>query len=970
MKPGIPWSVKGIEPEAREAAKLAARRAGLTLGEWLNSVIFDQSAHIVGGQADSHPWENFVSASPPPPEPARPDLSQRPSPPRVERRDDSALRLQDIAQQLADLAQRERHSAPPQAERNTAADRDAFERIVERIDENERQTVEALTAVNDRLSLLARQIAQSGRPAGYERPEDVPGFPALENAIRHVVGHIEDSEKRTRDSLKSMQDRMAEIAERHGSAPSGEDILRAAPVLAGLESRLADMVNRIQRSEGLMTERIESVRSNAQQMANQAQASAVTALRGELREVETRMLASLKEAQAAAANAPSMVATEIAKLHGDMAGLARRLEDVKAGAANDRDVQSLRTAIEQLSARVAQGPDMRPLADMDNRLGDINRRLEQAAAASRDAPQVSALEQRIAELDHRLAEAMRLQGDRHALDRLEDSIASVSDRVAHTEGQLRHLETMEQAIRQLYDTLEQTRVSLGEAADAAATRALERYQPPQPLFAGPSPELQALEDGLRAIRESASAAERRHQETFEAVHETLAEIVEKIAEIETAPRAAAAQPAPPPAAEPPRTEAVPPAEAVARDEPANAADQEPLSGSDDFIAAARRAAQAAATRPSALRAEYAVLTQPAAEQKPSKLSFLQRLRGRRIEAAKPESVSASAAATVEPKSNRRTLILAGLVLLVAASVFAYRSLSAPSAPAVQQSGRIEAPLKAAPVAALPAVPAAPSVAPSKVGLQVQPPDPLVTGSISPEPLSKTIGQPVVTRLEMPPAETGTEALRSAAANGDARAQFIIAGRYLDGQGVAQDFAKAFYWYQQAATRGLAPAQYRLATLYELGKGADADPKQALVWYERAALGGNVKAMHNAAVLLAGDKAGPVDYDRAFRWFKAAAERGFADSQFNLAILYERGLGTPPSAEEAYVWYTLSGKQGDPDSTQRAAAIARKLPEAGLKSANLRATTWAPTPADDSGNVVTVIDPSWNDGRPTTGKQSS
>ena len=970
MKPGIPWSVKGIEPEAREAAKLAARRAGLTLGEWLNSVIFDQSAHIVGGQADSHAWENFVSASPPPSEPTRPELSQRPSPTRVERRDDSALRLQDIAQQLADLAQRERHSAPPQAERNPVADRDAFERIVERIDENERQTVEALTAVNDRLSLLARQIAQSGRPAAYERPEDVPGFPALENAIRHVVGHIEDSEKRTRDSLKSMQDRMAEIAERHGSAPSGEDILRAAPVLSGLESRLAEMVNRIQRSEGLMTERIESVRSNAQQMANQAQASAVTALRGELREVETRMLASLKEAQAAAANAPSMVATEIAKLHGDMAGLARRLEDVKAGAANDRDVQSLRAALEQLSARVAQGPDMRPLADMDKRLGDINRRLEQAATASRDAPQVSALEQRIAELDHRLAEAMRLQGDRHALDRLEDSIASVSERVAHTEGQLRHLETMEQAIRQLYDTLEQTRVSVGEAADAAATRALERYQPPQPLFAGPTPELQALEDGLRAIRESAAAAERRHQDTFEAVHETLAEIVEKIAEIEAPPRAAAAQPAPSPAAEPPRTEAVPPAEAAARDEPAAAADQEPLSGSDDFIAAARRAAQAAATRPSALRAEYAVLTQAAPEQKPSKLSFLQRLRGRRIEAATKTEPVSPAAASGEPKSNRRALILAGLVLLVAASVFAYRSLSAPSAPAVQQSGRIEAPLKAAPVVSIPALPAAPAVAKSKVGLQVEPPDPLVTGSLAPEPLSKAIGQTVATKLEMPPPETGTDALRSAAANGDARAQFIIAGRYLDGQGVAQDFAKAFFWYQQAATRGLAPAQYRLATLYELGKGSEADPKQALVWYERAALGGNVKAMHNAAVLLAGDKAGPVDYDRAFRWFKAAAERGFADSQFNLAILYERGLGTPPSAEEAYVWYTLSGKQGDPDSSQRATAIARKLPEASLKAANLRVATWSPTPADDSGNVVTVIDPSWNDGRPTTGKQSS
>ena len=43
MKPGIPWSVKGIEPETREAAKDAARRSGMTLGEWLNSKILDSA---------------------------------------------------------------------------------------------------------------------------------------------------------------------------------------------------------------------------------------------------------------------------------------------------------------------------------------------------------------------------------------------------------------------------------------------------------------------------------------------------------------------------------------------------------------------------------------------------------------------------------------------------------------------------------------------------------------------------------------------------------------------------------------------------------------------------------------------------------------------------------------------------------------------------------------------------------------
>ena len=42
-KPGIPWSVKGVDLETREAAKDAARRAGMTLGEWLNTIIADTS---------------------------------------------------------------------------------------------------------------------------------------------------------------------------------------------------------------------------------------------------------------------------------------------------------------------------------------------------------------------------------------------------------------------------------------------------------------------------------------------------------------------------------------------------------------------------------------------------------------------------------------------------------------------------------------------------------------------------------------------------------------------------------------------------------------------------------------------------------------------------------------------------------------------------------------------------------------
>jgi localization factor PodJL len=45
MKLGVPWSVKGIRPEARESAEELARRSGMSLGDWLNSVIINTAAH-------------------------------------------------------------------------------------------------------------------------------------------------------------------------------------------------------------------------------------------------------------------------------------------------------------------------------------------------------------------------------------------------------------------------------------------------------------------------------------------------------------------------------------------------------------------------------------------------------------------------------------------------------------------------------------------------------------------------------------------------------------------------------------------------------------------------------------------------------------------------------------------------------------------------------------------------------------
>lgn len=65
----LPWSVKGVEPEAREAAKLAARRAGMTLGAWLNRVIRTAAAEELTGPRQTGP---APKASVPPQLPALP----------------------------------------------------------------------------------------------------------------------------------------------------------------------------------------------------------------------------------------------------------------------------------------------------------------------------------------------------------------------------------------------------------------------------------------------------------------------------------------------------------------------------------------------------------------------------------------------------------------------------------------------------------------------------------------------------------------------------------------------------------------------------------------------------------------------------------------------------------------------------------------------------------------------------------
>jgi localization factor PodJL len=420
---------------------------------------------------------------------------------------------------------------------------------------------------------------------------------------------------------------------------------------------------------------------------------------------------------------------------------------------------------------------------------------------------------------------------------------------------------------------------------------------------------------------------------------------------------------------------------------------------DDLVAAARRAAQAAAAR---------------AEERS----------GRRPASALP----GSAATTDQPGRRKRSmLIIAAAILLALSAALLYGRLSSkPETDVTPAATEESAPADATEGAATPGgAETAPTVDPdqsgwvplddgvSPTGNVGQAPTgftevakssgrvpAMPAGELNPEPKlaslkpmgqapmppgvyfsiedpalgAKTkaaaLGAPVTPsapfmKLPMPPMGLGSPALREAAANGEAKAQYIVGIRYADGQGTKRDLKAAATWLERAAEAGLAPAQYRLAAMYERGVGVGKDLDKARSWYMAAAVKGNVKAMHNLAVSVSGREGGDPDYTLAAKWYGEAAAHGLADSQFNLGILAEHGLGTAKDLEEAYKWFSLAARKGDKEAAKRREVIRAQLAPAALAEAEAEVKAWTARPADAEANEVTQ-EAAWAGTAPVSG----
>ena len=89
-----------------------------------------------------------------------------------------------------------------------------------------------------------------------------------------------------------------------------------------------------------------------------------------------------------------------------------------------------------------------------------------------------------------------------------------------------------------------------------------------------------------------------------------------------------------------------------------------------------------------------------------------------------------------------------------------------------------------------------------------------------------------------------ETVRQLAEQSHAEAQNNIGGMYLHGEGVPEDYEKAFRWIRLSAAQNYPPAQNNMGVIYLEGLGVPQDREQAIDWFTRSARQGFSIAQQN------------------------------------------------------------------------------------------------------------------------------
>ncbi|WP_375411795.1 hypothetical protein [uncultured Bradyrhizobium sp.] len=399
MNSRVSWSVEGIDPSVRERAEAAARRAGMSLDDWLNSTVGDSTAPNI-------------------PVPHDPPLPSQ-----------DAKDVADIHQRLDSITRQIEQISRP-APRNDAAPNDAPPGGASHNGPGvAKQLNDAISRLDARLSQISnpapkqaqrqdsqRQAEKVERAAAQVYRSSPPLNPGtLDFAIAEITARQSELDN---SSPRPMPSRAAPPI-----APAMAQPAPAGPDFSGLERHLLKI-----------TSQIESLQrpDNIEQ--------SIAAFRGELNQIRH----AITEA---------MPRRAIESIENEIRLLSRRIDDSRQNGTDGQALAGIERALNEIREALRSMTPAEQLAGYDDAIRNLSAKLDMIVRSNDDPGTIRQLEDAISALRSIVSNVASTD----ALARLSDDVQALSSKVdqfARSEGHGDSFAILEQRIAALTSSLE------------------------------------------------------------------------------------------------------------------------------------------------------------------------------------------------------------------------------------------------------------------------------------------------------------------------------------------------------------------------------------------------------------------------------------------------------------------------------------------------------------------------------------
>jgi len=977
MNSRVSWSVEGIDPSVRERAEAAARRAGMSLSDWLTFTIGDSTPPNFRATAD-----------------------QRPMLPSQETRDvaDIHQRLDSITRQIEQISRPAPRNDAPRSDgvRSEPGVARQLNDAISRLDARLSQISNPAPAKQAQLQDSQRQAAMVDRAAAQVYRVSPPLSPAsLDFAIAEIAARQSELDNTTPRPMPPH------------SAPPMAPAMPAGPDFSTLERHLFKITSQIealQRPDGIE--------------------QSIAAFRGELTEIRH----AITEA---------MPRRAIESIENEIRSLSRRIDDTRQSGIDGHALAGIERALGEIREVLRSLTPAEQLAGYDEAIRNLGTKLDLILRAGDDPSTIRQLEGAIAALRSIVSNVAsndalaRLSDDVHTLsskvDQLTrseghgDSFAILEQRIAALTSTLESRERpavsesseyIESALRALSDRLDRMPVGNDSASAFAhleqrVSYLLERLEASTDHGAG---NIGRVEDGLQDIlrrletqhasfaalaessrsavqpadsglidivkrelsdiRFSQSETDRHTQDSLEAVHNTLGHVVDRLAMIEGDLRAVRSAPVAPQPETPPAPEPAPPCVTMP---PQPKPELPNPAAAEGYFTAAPREFQAAQTPVPAVaavasRAISEILEPHAAPPRAALEPDLPpdhplepgtRPAGR--VASPSERIAASESAISEIPASAREQVSTSSFIAAARRA----AQAAAAAPAGDKAAR--GPLKG------PARDKAkePSTITSKirsllVGASVvvivlgtfkmamtlldggsAPQPPAVENSSEPQPSAQSPADdsakpamPDTTPSMTSPTPIGRQSLNSSAPNGTDSSASVAIPQIPAAPSASLVSSSDITGMIPAAPAAPISRELTLVQVPPTERLPDAIGGPVL---RAAALKGDPTAAYEIGVRFAEGKGVAANFDAAAKWYDRAAQAGVVPAIFRLGTFYEKGLSVKKDVDIARRYYMQAAERGNAKAMHNLAVLDA---DGGGKGANYKdASQWFRKAAD-------------------------